>query len=128
MESDESGGIGVKRKVRVVKGYRTNYPEPLKLMAGEILTLGDRESQYAGWLWCTDKNGNSGWVPENYVEIIGLSVRMNRDYDATELNVDEGDELWILDQESGWVLCRTDDGRLGWLPGNVIRLDQSDET
>jgi uncharacterized protein YgiM (DUF1202 family) len=122
MESEESGEIKLMRKARVVQGHRSNYPEPLKLKVGEVLTLEDREAEYSGWLWCIDSSGKSGWVPENYVEVLGPSIKMKRDYDATELSIKEGAEVTVYCEESGWVWCKTGDGKHGWLPLKNVEL------
>ena len=43
-----------------------------------------------------------------------------RDYDGTELTVAKGEMLERLDDEGGWLLCRTSPGRIGWLPRDVV--------
>ena len=48
------------------------------------------ETEWLGWIWCTDSSGKSAWVPENWVEIEGDSSVMKRDCDTTELSVAAG--------------------------------------
>ena len=57
------------------------------------------------------------------MEILGPSVKMQRDYNATELTVRGGEEVFVLEEESGWVFCRTMDGRKGWLPYTIIDFE-----
>jgi len=45
-----------------------------------------------------------------------------RDYDATELTVEVGEELTALAEHSGWFRCRTDTGSLGWVPAENVEL------
>lgn len=121
MDMEGSGGMKVGRKATVIKNHISGFPEPLAAKAGEVMTIGDRESEFSGWVWCSDSTGKSGWVPQNYIEMLGPSARLIRDYDATELTVSEGDELILLEEESGWVWCRTVDDRYGWIPATAIR-------
>ena len=51
------------KKCRVIYGYRSVYPYPLKLKSGEVVTIGKKKSEWSGWLWCEDQNGKKGWVP-----------------------------------------------------------------
>ncbi len=32
-----------------------------------------------------------------------------------------GERLVVLETESGWARCRTEDGREGWLPGGCVK-------
>jgi uncharacterized protein YgiM (DUF1202 family) len=41
---------------------------------------------------------------------------MLRDYDATELTVEPGEEVTILGRESGWGWCVNQQGQKGWVP------------
>ncbi len=56
---------------RVLSEYRSAYPDPLVVSAGEELTASEKESSWSGWIWCTNRDGKSGWVPESYVERTG---------------------------------------------------------
>jgi len=110
------------KKARVAKPYESAYPDPLKLKKGEKLTAEKKESEWRGWLWCTDSKGISGWVPEVYLRVDGDTAVMLNDYDATELTVRPGDRLTILKEEGGWYLCLDADGRRGWVPMENVEL------
>jgi hypothetical protein len=115
-----------KSHCRVVAPYQSAFPNPLLIRKGEILAVERRETEWSGWLWCTDSEGLGGWVPETYVECNGSTCRALRDYDATELTVYAGDELEILEEAGGWLWCVTDRGEKGWVLGeNVERLPAS---
>ncbi|TFH57974.1 MAG: hypothetical protein E4G91_09955 [Candidatus Zixiibacteriota bacterium] len=101
---------------RVIADYRSAYPDPIALSAGDELTIEDRETEWSGWIWCTTREGKSGWVPEKYVQRSGSTGVAERDYDAMELSVTEGEQLTIIEEVSSWYWCRTKDGRLGWVP------------
>ncbi len=107
-------------KIKVVKAYRSAYPDPLRLLAEDSITIGERPCEWEGWLWCTDSTGKSGWIPESFIQREGDYGTMVTDYDATELTVEEGDILEVVGQEAGWYWCTTEDGQTGWVPtGNV---------
>jgi uncharacterized protein YgiM (DUF1202 family) len=106
---------------RVIKSYRSEYPDPLKLTQGESVTLEPRECEWPGWLWATDREGKTGWIPEAYVSVTDATGELLRDYDATELDAEAGDTVEVLEQESGWARCKKADGVTGWLPLDVLK-------
>lgn len=110
---------------RIIKSYSSAYPNPLKLCKGEAVTIAEKDCEWDGWLWCTDTNGLQGWVPESYIDRDGESGTLLRDYDATELSVDIGEIIEVLNEESGWLQCRRSDGSVGWIPSSVARINQS---
>jgi len=110
-------------RCRVIQRYQTEYTDPIVVSKGEVLTLGGRDTQWVGWIWCWNGAGKGGWVAERYLELAEATGTMLRDYDAHELNVNTGEELEILDEESGWLWCRNSAQHEGWIPAeNVQRL------
>ena len=110
------------KKIKVIKQYRSNYPNPLKLSKGESVEIGIHEEEYPGWKWGITGDGNKGWIPEAYLKIEGTTGTLTRDYDATELGVDVGDELVFILEESGWIQCITEAGSIGWVPKECLEL------
>ena len=55
-------------------------------------------------------------MPENWVEKDGQYCVLQRDYTATELNVDEGETVTVLLMESGWGWATNESGQSGWVP------------
>jgi len=97
------------------------YPDPLILAASEQVTLGENDTTWPRFVWCTTRQGKSGWVPAAYLDRQGTMGILLREYDATELSVDVGEELTILDKEGGWFWCANHDGQRGWVPAkNVV--------
>jgi hypothetical protein len=47
---------------RVVREYPSPYSEPLVIRAGEELAIDEKESEWSGWIWCTNRDGKSRWV------------------------------------------------------------------
>lgn len=102
---------------RVVRSHRSHYPEPVAFAAGEPLVLGRGDDEYPGWVWVTAASGRSGWAPESYLERRGGDAGVGRvAYDARELDVEVGDAVEALVEESGWMLVRDRTGVFGWVP------------
>jgi hypothetical protein len=113
------------RVYRVISDYQAAYPDPLVITAGEELTIAVKESEWRGWLWCTNQSGDSRWVPEAYVRRQGNVCIALRDYDAAELSVRAGEELVGDREESGWIWCTNRAGQSGWVPAqNLVTNDE----
>ena len=110
------------KRCRVVKSHRRTYPDPLIVKEGDEVTIVERDEDYPGWIWCTDSNEKSGWVPEAFMQIGGETATMKRDYTALELNAAEGEPLNILEEESGWVFCKNREGEKGWVPSENVEI------
>lgn len=107
--------------VEVTKSHQSEFPHPLKLKKDGQVNIGNKETNFEGWLWCTADSGNSGWVPENFVIRNGLLGKMKVDYDATELTVTVGQKLLVLSEESQWLWCIDNKDRKGWIPQENVR-------
>ena len=105
----------------VIKSHRSDFPNPLVLKKGEKLMVSSKKTSFAGWIWCTAPDGNSGWVPENFTERVEDGFRMSVDYDATELSVTIGEKLTILSEESDWIWCINSKNQKGWIPLENVR-------
>jgi len=110
------------KNVRVIKAHESEFPNPIKVKAGAKVSVEDRETIWAGWLWCRTDGGVEGWVPSGYVDRNGNSGTMRRDYDATELTVEIGDILEAVDEASSWLFCRTKTGLPGWVPVENVEV------
>lgn len=104
------------KKARVKANYMSSSLDPLFVMRGESVIVTYESEEWPGWIWCINKEGKSGWTPINYLEISGESAVAKQDYDAAELTVRAGDELMVLDEESGWCWCAFGDDEKGWVP------------
>jgi hypothetical protein len=104
--------------VKVTKNHKSEFHVPLVATKGEIVEGQERETEMEGWLWCQNDSGVHGWVPKAYLEATTDSGHFQflQNYNARELTVDEGQEVIILNEESGWVWVRTPLGDEGWIP------------
>ncbi len=110
-------------KVIVKEQYKAVYTVVIEGRAGEMLQVGPEDVDFPGWLWCTDQTGTSSWVPKAYLAVEGDRGRLLRDYNAMELTAEAGERLTVVEEESSWFLCETENGRRGWIPGeNVVAL------
>ena len=104
-------------RARVLKTYRTQYPDPIEIRTGELVSLGTKDQEFPGWVWATSlSTGKSGWVPEQFLIVRGDQAESVRDYSARELDVAEGAMVTIVEELLGWSLVETDSGARGWIP------------
>ena len=113
---------------RVRIAYQAVYPDPWSMKAGDPLGVEHKESEWAGWLWCTDVQGQGRWVPERYLEREGDEAVAQRTYHATELSVSEGEMVTGGEKESGWIWCQNEAGHSGWVPlENLVHTNYEPE-
>jgi uncharacterized protein YgiM (DUF1202 family) len=101
---------------RVMLDYTAIYTDPIKISAGDELITHQRESEWSGWVWCTNAHEKEGWVPEQFLERSGERARATVDYDATELTVHAGEHLRVEEEVNGWFWCTNEQGQSGWVP------------
>jgi uncharacterized protein YgiM (DUF1202 family) len=106
----------------VIKAYERAYAEPLVIKVGETLTVGANDTQWPGFVWCTNQAGRGGWVPESYFERRGEVGVVLCDYEATELSARVGEALTLHQEESGWFWCTNQQGQRGWIPADNLEI------
>jgi uncharacterized protein YgiM (DUF1202 family) len=57
----------IDRKGDVAVALQDYDATELTVQVGQELEISDEE---AGWYWCTDSEGESGWIPADHVELI----------------------------------------------------------
>jgi hypothetical protein len=102
-------------KVKVIREYISEFSNPLKLRKGDIVVIDHSKDKHAGWKF-GKINDNEAWIPKAYLDVNGKLGKLNRDYNATELSLKEGQVLEVLYEESGWFWCKTGEGKYGWYP------------
>jgi len=113
----------VTRSVVVVRPHVSKYPDPVRFRRGDRITVGDRDPEFPGWIRVTDPCGRSGWAPEVLLDgVFGFEAEAIEDYDATELNVVPGERLVVHRELAGWFWVCNEDGTLGWVPADSIRV------
>ncbi len=119
----------VREKVRttrygyVLDDYQAAYTDPITMKAGEPLILSGKEDNWHGWtwLWCTNQQGKSGWVPQDYIIQSAKDSVARCDYTAIELSVRSAEVLLVAQFESGWLWCTNQRGQSGWVPAENVQ-------
>lgn len=101
---------------RIVVAWQAVYADPIRVDAGEAVTVGRSDTEHPGWVWCTDPRGKEGWMPEAFIEGSRDTARAAVEYDARELTVAVDDEVEVRFEHAGWLLCQAADGSQGWIP------------
>jgi hypothetical protein len=110
---------------RVIADYQAPYPHPIVVVAGDEVRIdSSKKTDWTGWVWCADRAGKSGWVPEAYIERHGDTGRMRCDYDAIELTVRVGELLTIHKAESGFLWATNQAGQDGWVPSTHVEVGE----
>jgi hypothetical protein len=103
-------------QVRVRKEHKTSYPNPISFEKGDEVQVGKRDTHYRGWIWTTTHDGNSGWAPEQLLEIDGANATARESYDAKELDTSVGEILTVHSELNDWYwVCNSAD-EFGWVP------------
>ena len=111
-----------KRFAKVIADYKSAYPDPFFVRKSDKLTIGQKDSPWPGWLWCTAANGENRWLPKSYLEINGDIGTVLYDYSAVELTVSIGEQLKIIKEAEGWYWCENGGGQMGWVPGENVEI------
>jgi uncharacterized protein YgiM (DUF1202 family) len=109
-------------RVVAVKAHAIPARRPLTLAAGDVVTVGQRDEEWPAFVFVTGAHG-SGWVPSRHLSAEASQATVITPYDTTELPTSVGDvlEVVVRDDESGWLWCRSADGREGWVPSCTLR-------
>lgn len=115
----------------VVAQHRSEYPEPICLAKGDLITIGEKYEGPEGWdNWylCRTPDSQEGWVPGQIIEELNPgNGKALEDYTALELNANTGDVLIGTRTLNGWVWCQhSSDARSGWVPlKNLQEIDSN---
>lgn len=109
------------KKGIVIRDHTASNPDPIKVVSGDIVKVGKRDKGWPGWIWCTTQDDKASWVPENILNIKNEKATVIQDYDATEMTVVVGEKLVLFQEESGWVWCKNQTGKQGWVPIENIK-------
>ncbi|MBA2680718.1 MAG: hypothetical protein H0U76_20275 [Ktedonobacteraceae bacterium] len=111
------------KRCRVTKDYRASNTDPISVQANELFSVSEKMDSWNGnpewiWIWCTDQRGKSGWVSKKILHMNSdnRTATTSSAYSASELTVVEGDELEVVEEESGWLWCIDPQGNQGWVP------------
>jgi hypothetical protein len=110
---------------RVVAKLVHEIPDrpPLRLSVGQRVEVGDRDTEWPQFVFVTAAQG-AGWVPARHLSASSGSAVVLTGYETTELPTRVGEVLEIVaeDLASGWMWCRSREGREGWVPLKTLDL------
>jgi SH3-like domain-containing protein len=111
------------RRCHVTKDYQASHTDPFSVQAHELFHVSEKVDFWNGnpdwiWIWCTDPRGKSGWVPKKMIHTNSdnATASTSSAYSALELTITTGDELEVVEEESGWLWCVDQQGNYGWVP------------
>src|SRR5262245_43076608 len=105
---------------RAHRDYQPQYPDPIRGRAGYRVKILRRDEEYPEWTWCLGEDGRAGWVPLIFLEITAADGVLVCDYDATELEVRTGDEIFVTEEIGGWIRGTNTSERTGWVPTTCL--------
>ncbi len=110
-------------QTRVVRDYRRQYANPIRFSKGDIVTLGERDTEWPAFVWTITADGNAGWAPFDWLKPLGEKrAEALRDYSAQELDVNAGDEVILHHELGGWWWCEDTKGRGGYVPAEHVEI------
>lgn len=115
-------------RVRVISEHRGSKRSPIRVAPGDVLSVGERDDEWPAFAMVTKSDGGQGWVPMRILTRTGSpgsdvsTVRSQFTYDTTELDVDPGSELRVVETDlgSGWLWCSSGSGTEAWVPVRCI--------
>ncbi|HMK30084.1 MAG TPA: SH3 domain-containing protein [Terriglobales bacterium] len=111
-------------KARIITEYQPQYSDPIEVVAGETMLVGDEDKEFPGWRWCRARDGRAGWLPVELILAAEAEFRVLEDYSARELSVKPGEEVTVQEARHGWLLVRNAQGERGWIPSSAAQLLQ----
>ena len=112
--------------VAVLSNYEACFVVTPVVAAEEYVSLRQFDEKNPGWFSGSDARGVPGYFPAAWFQLDELQHRAKalRDYSATELNVNEGDLVHVIETVSSWHLVVTADGLYeGWIPADTLPDD-----
>ena len=107
-------------KVRIIREYIPEYPDPIDVAAGEQVRVGNEDAEFPGWIWCRASDGREGWVPAELLSSEGPDTLILENYSARELAVYPGEEVTVEISRHAWLLVRNARGERGWVPASHV--------
>jgi uncharacterized protein YgiM (DUF1202 family) len=115
--------VNAESLARVIADYQAPYADPIVVDAGDKITVdSNKKTDWVGWVWCTNRTGASGWVPEIYIERHGDTGRMRYSYNAIEMTIHVGEILTLHKAESGFFWATNQVGQSGWVPSSHLEI------
>ena len=110
------------RRARVIAAHRAPDRPPIRVAAGDSVTLGERDSDWPQFVWTTLAQGLGGWIPAVLFDRdIGEATALS-DYDTRELDTAIGEILILHHHQEDWWWAENANGDSGWIPARAIEV------
>lgn len=108
----------------VIRKHNSKYPTPIEFRVNDLFEVGNEDKEYPGWIWVRLADGNEGWAPRDYMELLDESNQgiAKSNYCARELNVEIGERLQIGKTLCGWHYATNALGEKGWVPQECVQV------
>ena len=108
-------------KLRVKESHKASFDYSVAFKKGDMVKVGNEDPEMPSWFWCENKDGVWSWIPEEFLTRKGSEGSTTHGYDTTELTVAIGETLEYLRKVKLWTLCRTHEGKEGWVPTRKLK-------
>uniref|UniRef100_A0A6B2LIX1 SH3 domain-containing protein n=1 Tax=Arcella intermedia TaxID=1963864 RepID=A0A6B2LIX1_9EUKA len=106
--------------------YTGDTKDNLSFKKGDMMIIKEKKTE--GW-WAGERAGKVGWFPASYVEekdpfkkTIQAKALFNFiGKDDTNLSLQEGDVLVVLEKSNGWWKGEKDT-KIGWFPASYVNI------
>lgn len=105
---------------RIVLDYQSAYQDPLELRQGEVVLAGKQDREWPEFIWCRNRKGKGGWVPQSKLATQGKTAIVLTHYSARELDVTAGETVAMGEVTGGWCWVTRENGDQGWVPLKVM--------
>ncbi|WP_226467782.1 SH3 domain-containing protein [Luteimonas panaciterrae] len=113
------------RRARVVLQHRAPERPAIRVSTGDMVTLGERDTDWPQFIWTSLASGLGGWIPSILFDRdVGEAVAQ-QDYDTRELDADPGDVLTLHYEMADWWWAENAQGASGWIPARAIEMIDS---
>jgi len=111
-----------------IYNYEAKEEGEIDMVEGEIITLIERDEASNGWWVGRNQRGQIGTFPSNFVEVVEI-IEINANFKAVynydaedegELNIKDGEKLFVYTETDGWYYGRNEKGEEGNFPSNYV--------
>ena len=107
-------------RARVLEAHRAPDRVPIRVRAGERVTLGERDGDWPDFVWTALASGLGGWIPSFLFDADSGQANALEDYDTKELDAEPGEELALHRELAGWWWADNARGDSGWIPARKL--------
>lgn len=105
---------------RTLAAHRAPEHPAIQVAAGDMVTLGQRDTEWPQFVWATLGNGLGGWIPALLFDNTQGTASALADYDTRELDVEAGEILVLHREFAQWWWAENRHGQTGWVPERVL--------